>query len=112
MLIARFLQGPADEADVVGGPAAAAGLADDDGDLVRVVLAGQDGLHDLAHHHQRRIAGVVVHVLQPHIHGLLVVVGQHLHVVAGGVEGGLQQLEVDGRHLRDRGWCSPRASPL
>ena len=81
--------------DVVGSPAAAAGLADDDRDLVGVVLPGQDGFHDLAHYHQGGIAGVVVYIFQSHVHCLLVVIWQHLHVVAGGVEGRLQKLKVD-----------------
>ena len=41
-------QGLADERDVVGGAAAAAGLGDHHGGLGQIVAAALDGLHDLA----------------------------------------------------------------
>ena len=45
---ARLLQSPPDKADVVGSAAAAAGLAHDHRRVVQVVLAGQQGVHNLA----------------------------------------------------------------
>ena len=65
LLHACFLQGTADEADIVAGTASAAGLGDQDGCFVQVVTAGQEGVHDLSHHNQGRIAGIVVHIFQP-----------------------------------------------
>ena len=75
-----FLKRPADKADIVGSTASASRLADNDGKLIGVIFAGQDGLHDLADYHQRWIAGIIIHICKPHIYRLLIVVGQHLHI--------------------------------
>ncbi|GFI50999.1 hypothetical protein IMSAGC020_02209 [Lachnospiraceae bacterium] len=100
MLVSCFLKRSSDESDIVGSTASAAGLADDHGDLAGIIPPGQDGVHDLSHHHQRRIAGVVVDIFKSHVHGLLVVVRQDLDVVSGRFKGRLQQIEMDRRHLR------------
>lgn len=63
-----LLQGPADKADIVAGPASASGLGDQDGGAAHVVLAGIDRGHQLAHHNQGGVAGVVVDVFQSHVH--------------------------------------------
>ena len=99
LLHARLLQGPADEAHVVGGPAAPSGLAHDDGSLLQVVSSRLQGLHDLPHHQQGGVTGVIVHIFQPHIHGMAVVVVQDYEIVAASIEGRLHDLEVDGGHL-------------
>ena len=62
MCISGFLQRTADKADIIGCTASAACLADDDSEMVCVILTGQDGVHDLSDHDKGRIAGVVVHI--------------------------------------------------
>ena len=93
------LQRLADERDVVGGAAAAAGLGDEHGQLVGVVLARQHRFHNLARDQDGRVADVVVHVLQARVHRAVVHRGQKRHVVAGALEDGHQKLEVVGGHL-------------
>ena len=100
MFVSGLFQCAADEANVVGRTAAAAGLADDHGQVVGVVLSGKDGVHDLSDDDEGRIAGVVVYIFEAHVHSLTVVVWQHFDLVAGSLESGLQQFEMDGRHLR------------
>ena len=56
----RLFQGPANESHIVAGPAAAAGLGHHNGQVIGVIFAGEDGLHDLPHHRNGGEAGVVV----------------------------------------------------
>ena len=98
--MAALAQGLADERDVVGGTAAAAGLADNHGRLGQVVPTALDGLHNLARHQNRRIADVIVHVAQTRLDGVMVGRGQQLQVVAGTAEYLFDQVKVDRRHLR------------
>ena len=95
MSVSGFLQCAADEADVVGCTAAASSLADDDRQMVGIIIAGEDGVHDLSDYDKRRIAGVVVYIFQSHVHGLPVVVREHLDLIPGGLESRLQKFEVD-----------------
>ena len=76
--MAALAQGLADECDVVGGAAAAAGLADNHGRLGQVVPTALDGLHNLARHQDRRVADVVVHVAQTGLNGVVIGRGQQL----------------------------------
>ena len=62
--VARLDQRLAQQMDVVGGTAAAAGLGDEQGRVVEVVLAAVQRIEELADDQQRRIAGVVVDVFQ------------------------------------------------
>ena len=98
--VAALAQGLADERDVVGGTAAAAGLADNHGRLGQVVPTALNGLHDLARHQDRRIADVVIHVAQAGLDGIVVSRGQQLQVVASTAEHLFDQVKVDRRHLR------------
>ena len=93
-------KGSPDESDVVRGPAAAAGLGDDDGSLVQVVFAGSEGCHDLSHHDQGRVAGVVVNVLKTGIHRFSSHLREDIHVVAASPEDRSQQIKMDRGHLR------------
>ena len=90
----------ADKRDIVRGAAAAACLRDDDRQLVGIVAAGHDGLHDLTGDQHRRIADVVVHVLEARIHRPVVNRRQQLEVVAVALENVHEQVEMDGCHLR------------
>ena len=85
----RLFQSPADEGHIVAGPAAAAGLGHDDGQMIQVILSGKHRLHDLAHHGDGGEAGIVIDVFQPRVNGAAVVVVQHHHIVAVLLEDGL-----------------------
>ena len=98
--VAALAQGLADERDVVGGTAAAAGLADNHGRLGQVVPTALDGLHNLAGHQNGRIANVIVHVAQAGLDGIVIGRGQQLQVVASTTEHLFDQVKVDRRHLR------------
>ncbi len=76
MAIAGLFERFADEADVVGRAAAAAGLRDEQGRVVHVILARQHRLHHLAGDQDGRIADVVVYVLEAHVHSARVNRGQ------------------------------------
>ena len=94
-----LFQSPADKSDIVGGTAAAAGLGHEDGGLVQVVFSGQQGVHDLTDDDQGGVAGIVVDVFQTGVDGGPVVVLKHLHMVPEGIQGRLQKVEVNRRHL-------------
>ena len=98
--VAALTQGLADECNVVGGTAAAAGLADNHGRLGQVVPTALDGLHDLARYQNRRIANVIVHIAQAGLDGIVIGRGQQLQVVASTTEHLFDQVKVDRRHLR------------
>ena len=85
--------------DVVGGPAAAAGLGDEQSHLMGVVAAVLHGIDQLADDQQGGIAGVVVDIFQPLVHNPTVVGGQHIHLVALQLQQPLEHTEVDGQHL-------------
>ena len=62
MRVPGLFQRPADKSDIIGCTASAAGLGNDHGQTVGVIISGQDGLHDLAHHHQGGVACIVVYI--------------------------------------------------
>ena len=64
--------------------------------MVQVVLAGLEGRNHLTRHQYGGIAGIVVHVLQSSLHRHGVHLRQDDEVVAGILEGLLNQAEVDG----------------
>ena len=80
--MSRVLERLADEGDVVGGSAAATGLGDQDCRSAEVVLAREDGLHDLSRDQDGRVADVVVDVAKTHVNGALVNRRQQHNVVA------------------------------
>ena len=96
---ACLVQGTADKAHIVAGPAAAAGLGHSDGQMVRVIPAGEHRLHDLAYGGHGGEAGVIVHIFQPRVDGGAVVVIQNHHVVAVLFEHRPQQVKMNGAHL-------------
>ncbi len=96
-----FFQGTADKSNIVGGTAAAAGLAHDNGGtVVRSYLPESRASMICPTDEQGRIAGIVVYIFQSHIHGMLIVVVQYDEVVTAGIERRLQELKVDRGHLR------------
>ena len=103
-----LFQGPADKTHIVGGAAAASGLGHDNRCFVKVVSAGEQCFHDLPHHQKGGVAGVIVDILQPHVHGVTVIVVKDDEMITAGIEGRLQDFKVDGGHLRaDDGVFSP-----
>ena len=100
MTQARLVQGPADKGHIVAGPAAAAGLGHDESQLIGVVPAGENGLHQLPHRQDGGIAGVVIDVLQAHIHRLAGGIVQDLHMVAVTAEHRLDHIKMNRGHLR------------
>ena len=94
-----FLQRAADKADIVGCTAAAAGWLLMNCQVICVIIAGEDSIHDLSDNDERRVAGVVVYIFKSHVHCLTVVIRKHLDLIAGSLECRLQKLEVDRRHL-------------
>ena len=98
--MAALAQGLADECDVVGGTAAAAGLADNHGRLGQIVPTALDSLHYLTRYQNRRVANVIVHIAQTGLDGVVIGRGQQLQVIAGTAEHLFDQVEVDRRHLR------------
>ena len=96
--IARLGQGLAQKRYVIRRAAAAAGLEVDQRHLVGVVVAGLERVDELADHQNRRVAGVVVHVLQPRGRDLRAGFVQQLHPVAVGAQHAHDHLEVHGQH--------------
>ena len=67
----------AQQMDVVGGAAAAAGLGDQQGGVLQIILAAVQRIQKLADDQQRRVAGIVMHILQPQLcHGTAAVAQQ------------------------------------
>ena len=65
---AGLFQGSADKRHIIARPAASAGLRHDQCQMVDVIPPGKNGFHHLAHHNDRRIAGVIVDKAQSHVH--------------------------------------------
>ena len=91
---------PADEGNVVARPAAPARLRHDDGQPVCIVFSGENGLHDLAYDGDRGIARVIVDVFKPRVNGRAVVIVQNFDMVPMLFKNWLQNIKMDGAHLR------------
>ena len=61
---ACLFEGTADETDIVGSTTAATGLCNDQGNLVKIIFAGQKCLHKLTDNDQGWIAGIVINIFQ------------------------------------------------
>ena len=85
--------------DIVGGAAAAARLRQNERDLMDVILAGFDRVHQLADDQQGRIAGVVMHVAQTLLRDVRAFGMQQLHVVAVVFHQAAHQAELDRQHI-------------
>ena len=100
--IARLDQGLAQQVDVVGSPAAAARLGDQQGGVVQVVFAAVQGVQKLADDQQRRVTGVVVDVFQPQLGHGAAAVAQDLALIAVELQRVLQKPELGHRHVGDQ----------
>ena len=84
-----FFQGAPDEPYVVGCTAASACLCHQNSCVVQVIPAGKQGVHDLSDDNQGRVACIIVHVLESHVHRVAVVVLQYFNPVSEGTDGRL-----------------------
>ena len=91
----------AQQMDVVGSTAAAAGLGDEQGRVIQVILAAVQGIQKLADDQQGRIAGVVVDVFQAQLCHGAAAVAQDLALVAVVAQGVFQQAELGDGHVGD-----------
>ena len=92
---AGFCQCPADKTDVVGGTAAAAGLGHQNRGPVQIIFTGVKCLHDLSHHEEGRITGVVIDILEAEIDCPAIIVGQDHEIVAAGTHSRFEKVEMD-----------------
>ena len=86
MAHAGLLEGATDEADVVGGTTAAAGLGNHNRYFIQVVFARKQCMHNLSHNHERRVAGIIINVLETYVYRGSSVVVQNNDVVSVGTE--------------------------
>ena len=91
----------AQQMDVVGGPAAAARLGDEQRGVIHVVAPGLQGVDKLPDHQQRGVAGVVVDVFQPQLGHLAAAVFKHLDVIALLAEQLGEKTEMQRQHTRN-----------
>ena len=85
--------------DIVGSTAAAAGLRQNQSDLVRVVLSALDGIHQLANDQQSGITGIVVDVFQSLIDNTGAFGVQQFHVEPIIAHQLADQTELNGQHV-------------
>ena len=89
----------ADQAEVVRRAAHAAGLRDGERHMVGIVLALDDGVDELADDHDRRVAGVIVDVLEAEFDVLAARGLEDVELVSAGADDRLDQRHVDRAHL-------------
>ena len=97
--VARLDEGLAQQLDVVGRAAAAAGLGDEQRRVVQVVLAAVQRVQELADDQKRRVTGVVMDVFQAQLGDLAAAVAQHLGLVALAGQRRLHEPELGDRHV-------------
>ena len=91
---------------VVRCAAHSAGLRDADCGLIGIRSTRYEFVDQLTDDNDRRVAGVVVDVLQARFHGLAAGVLKDSHIQPRTPEQGLEETEVDGRHLRGKDFVS------
>ena len=89
----------AQQVDIVGGTAAAAGLRHHQRHLMQIILPAVQRMHQLPDGQQRRIAGVVMYIFQAFIHNFPSGGAQKLHFVTKASQHVLDQLKVNGGHI-------------
>ena len=99
--VARLDQRLAQQMDVVGRTAAAAGLGDEQSRVVEVVLAAVQRIKELADDQQRRVAGIVVDVFQAQLRHSAAAVAKDLALVAVVLQRVPQQTELGDGHIGD-----------
>ena len=99
--VARLDQRLAEQVDVIGRTAAAAGLGDEQGGVFQIILAAVQGVQKLADDQQRRIAGVVVDVFQTQLGHGAAAVAEDLALVTIEPQRVFQQSELRDGHVGD-----------
>ena len=99
--VACLLQRFSQEGDIVGCPAAAAGLELHHGHLVGIVLTGIERLHQLADDQDGRVAGVVMDVLEAGLGDLRAGGLQNLNLIPVCTQDTRNHPEVHGKHGGD-----------
>ena len=102
IVISQLEQGFSQQMDVVGRTASAAGLRQHECDLVRIIRAGLQRIDQLSDDEQRRIAGVVVDILQSGLRDLWSLGLENLHVIAEIPHECQNQLDLNRKHIRDQ----------
>ena len=87
--------------DVVGSTAAAAGLGDEQGGVIQIILAAVQRVQKLADDQKSRIAGVIVDIFQAQLRHSTAAVAQNFALVAVVAQGVLQQTELGDGHVGD-----------
>ena len=97
--VSGVTQALAQQGRVVGGAAHAARLGDAHGRAIGVGAPGDELVEELADDDDRRVARVVVDVLEADLHGGAARVLEHAHLQARGCEQRGEEAEVDRGHL-------------
>ena len=92
----------AQQMDVVGGTAAAAGLGDQQGGVLQIILAAVQRIQKLADDQQRRVAGIVMDILQPQLRHSAAAVAQQLTLIALAAQCVLHEPELGHGHVGDK----------
>ena len=99
--VARLDERLAQQLDVVGRTAAAAGLGDEQRGVVQIVFAAVQCVEKLPDDEQRRVAGVVVDVFQAQLRDLAAAVAEHLGLVALAGQCRLHEPKLSHGHVRN-----------
>ena len=97
---ARLFERLAQQVDIVGRTAAAARLGHHQRDLVHVVFSALEGVDKLPDDQQRRIAGIVMYILESGLRDLGAGCFQQLAVIAEAAEHIGEDPKMDRRHIR------------
>ena len=97
--VAVLFERLAKQVDIVGCPAAAAGLRQDERDLMHIVPAGLDGVHQLTDDEQCGVTGVVMYVAQALLGNVRSFGMQQLHLVAVVAHQTADETELDREHI-------------
>ena len=100
VVVSRPVQRLAQQMNIIGSPAAAARLGNQQPQLVGIVFAAFDGVDQLADDQKRWITGIVVNVFKAFVHNAPVGGGEHIHLVALKLEHLFQHGEMHRKHLR------------
>ena len=96
---AIFNQCFAQQMNIIGGTAAAAGLGNHNSNLMQVIFARFQRVNKLADNQQCRITGVIMYIFQAALRNLRAFCFQNLHVVAVILHDGSNQLQLHRQHI-------------
>ena len=104
--ISRIAQALTQQCGVVRCAAHSTRLRDADGGLIGICSTRHEFVNELTDDDDCGVAGVVVDVLQARFHGLTAGVLKDSNIEPRAPEQGLEEAEVDGRHLRGKNFVS------